>query len=273
MHGTTAATTKFAHYRLDVGGGEYLFMDGNSKITAWNGTFDEPVANAFSTVQVKDCPGSTPSCRATCYVNMLEKFQPDVHAMYRHNSEAIRRVLRSSCWRESIWLFGEYIRDQCPGGFRWHVSGDVFSADYAYFLSRVVEYAWKTAQWIYTRSFEHVGYLLGVSTLRGGPLEVNLSADVDNYTEARRLATRHGLRVCYMTLDGTVPDDLRDGDVVFPDYALRGIGDSPGEMRDASAFYQGLSATARRGVCPVDFYGKSDEIRCGPCGKCLPVLK
>jgi hypothetical protein len=60
--GTTAATTAFCSARL---GGpmypddaeDFLWLDGNGKITWRNGTLDDPSPNAFSIVQIEDCPG------------------------------------------------------------------------------------------------------------------------------------------------------------------------------------------------------------------------
>ena len=51
--------TNFVHKKISYNGLDFYF-DGNSKISASNGTFDEPAPNAFSVVQISDCPGSTP---------------------------------------------------------------------------------------------------------------------------------------------------------------------------------------------------------------------
>lgn len=67
---TSAAATAFCGHKLTIPGlddGHHLWLDGNGKITAGNGTLDDPKPNAFSLVEIEDCPGSTPSCRTACY--------------------------------------------------------------------------------------------------------------------------------------------------------------------------------------------------------------
>lgn len=247
---TTAATTGFVHARIDGPGGLHLFIDGNQKISGW-----DPKPNAFSLPQIESCPGSTPTCRSGCYVHALEKHQPDLHALYRHNFETIKEIL---VWRggHNAWavVLGSWISEHCADvGFRWHVSGDLFSKAYAEFIYNVWYQSNNINHWIYTRSFYDADQLpMGMS--------VNLSADKDNYPAARaRLNQGVGHRICYYTDDGHVPADLPDGSVIFPDYSLRGNT----EWRDSLPEHQ------RKMLCPVDMYGKSEKHRCGPCKKCI----
>ncbi len=255
--------TKFALTPMRVNGYEFWF-DGNGKITGDNGSFEEPAANAFSLVQVEDCPGATAICREHCYVNRLEVAEPVIHAAYRRNSLEIRRALdvgRAGAWDEEIVVaFAEWIRENAPHGFRWHVSGDVFSGAYAQFIRRVCLYALPVPFWIYTRSFRYLRSLLYVANLT-----VNLSADADNHAEALRLHRKHGLRLCYMTVDGTLPDDLPAGSVIFPSHQLRGR-DLP-KPTDAP-WWLGLTHDQKKMVCPPDFFGQSEMLRCGPCRRC-----
>lgn len=264
---TTAATTDFTHSVLEVEGYTFVF-DGNSKVTAGNGDFDHPQANAFSLVQVKDCPMHTPTCADSCYVHMLEKFQPEIHAHYVNNSKAIRDALDPmKAWEISERVedaFAEWIEENASGGFRWHVSGDVYSRNYASFIANVAEKSPDVPHWIYTRSFNYVSTLLHPENLT-----VNISADKDNYWLARRTADKYDLRVCYLTVEGEVPDDLLPGDVIFPDYALRGVGQKPHTYREGSEWWKGLKGDYKKMVCPVDVYGKSEKVRCGPCRKCI----
>lgn len=269
---TTAATTGFAVERVELGGGYHVFLDGNQKITAGNGEFDEPVANAFSLPQVVTCPRRTPTCERTCYVHNLETAQGWLHDHYKHNLATIRRLVDSP----STWLAGHtaitlanWIDKNARGGFRWHVSGDLFSKQYAAWVGFVARMS-STPQWIYTRSF-HLLDALG----EADNLTVNLSADRNNYWLARRVSDeRGGLRVCYLleSLDEDELDnlrDLREGDVIFPDYSLRGVGMKPHAFRQGSPLWQRLTGDQRRMVCPVDAYGKSENNRCGPCRRCL----
>lgn len=245
-----AERTAFCAAKLEAPDGTFLWLDGNGKITAGNGTLDVPRPNAFSLVQVEDCPGSTPSCRQSCYVHGLEKHAPDTHALYRHNSTIIRRILSDES-ESLMWmgLLGMWIEQNAPHGFRWHVSGDVFSLDYAWWIAEVCRCSPSTLHWIYTRSF--------------GNLVLNLSCDRDNYGAASMLAKVHGLRLCYLTLDGNVPGDLPDDSVIFPDYSLR---------QDAPAgkfWHYSLPPRQKKMVCPVDFFGKTEQRRCGPCDRCM----
>ncbi len=287
--GSHAASTPFAVTRLDGPGGLHLWLDSNGKVTAGNGTYDAPRANALSLVHVEDCPGSTPSCRAACYVHNLTAAQEDLAAKYRHNSATIRWLLGEPPthghfmqWADDYvaWsqLLATWIVNNASGGFRWHVSGDIFAERYAEFIAETVWYVHVIAdangdprprQWIYTRSFDFVEPLLEVATVNGGSLSVNLSADRDNYAAAVELASKHDLRICYMLQEGDeVPWDLCHGDVIFPDYALR----SRDEARPFdSPFWQSLTPRQRQMVCPVDMRGASERRRCGPerCDRCL----
>lgn len=296
--GSTAATTAFVSARLDGPDGRSLFFDGNSKITAGNGSFSEPAANAFSLVNVEDCPGSTEICRAACYVENLAAAQPDLFSLYRSNSTTIREILddrkppgpnvhrggrRPDEW---AWLVAEWIHQNAAGGFRWHVSGDVFSLAYARWIRKVVERSPQVRHWIYTRSFTvadrpvpaaSLGYVrFGsiVDPLFGlENLEVNLSADADNYRQAKVFAERvevmHGKRprLCYMTVDGALPPDLEHGAVIFPDYSLRNSRANP--LTPAVTWFDTLTPRHKQMVCPVDVGGKSERRRCGPCDRCL----
>lgn len=280
--GSTAKSTAFCHARVDGPGGHHLFFDGNGKVTAANGTLAEPRPNAFSLRNVEDCPQSTATCRAACYVENLRAAQPDLYALYEHNARTIREILvdplLASVWASEV---AHWIDTNASGGFRWHVSGDIFSLEYAEWIAEVCRRS-LTRHWIYTRSFDLVEPLTQVSTVHGGNLALNLSCDVDNYAAARETAHhqdrgRYGadewicdqpLRLCYLTTDGFVPDDLPADSVIFPDYQLRPrayatLAESP--------WWQTLTPAQRGLVCPVDAMGKSEKRRCGldRCDRCL----
>lgn len=266
---STAASTEFVSERLDGSDGRHLWLDGNQKITAGNGAYDAPRPNALSLLDRVDCPQRTPTCEASCYVQNLAAAQPDLHALYAHNSRTLREILDEGPLARLSWgvTLGLWIAQHATGGFRWHVSGDVTSRDHARWIRFVCRIADPVPCWIYTRSFAHVESLLNTDNLA-----VNLSADRDNFAAARQLADTHGLRICYLATEiGDVPAALRDGDVIFPDYPLRGPGGAhaPSDTRAASPFWASLTPAQRRAVCPVDLYGKSEAVRCGPCQKCL----
>jgi hypothetical protein len=264
--GTSAATTAFCAAKIEGDYGRWLWLDGNGKITAGNGTLDNPKPNAFSLVQVADCPFATPVCKETCYVHNLEKFAPETHALYRHNSATIRNILTheaDGAVDEWVERMGAYITANCGGGFRWHVSGDIFSEQYADFIADVCQRSRGVRHWIYTRSFPYVTHLMRASTNNSGNLAINLSLDSNNYSRGMTCARHYNLRACYMTVDGKLPLDLTKGDVIFPDYALRG------GTPEGQTWFDTLPTTYKAMVCPVDFHGKSEERRCGRCARCL----
>lgn len=271
--GSTAATTAFCNAKIEGPDGTFLYVDGNGKVTRDNGTLAEPQPNAFSLVQVETCPASTPTCRKACYVHNLQTAQGTVWDLYRHNTEEIKKVLAdpalSAWWATKL---AKWVGEHAAGGFRWHVSGDVFSFQYACWIADVCAAAPQVPFWIYTRSFQFLSPLADVGTLRGGNLAINLSADADNYSAAVAAAEQFGsedgperLRICYLTVDGTVPG-LEKDDVIFPDYALR-----PRAVPTLaeSEWWQGLTPSQRGLVCPVDAFGKAENRRCGPCTRCL----
>ena len=241
-------------------------MDGNGKITSGNGTFADPRPNAFSLVEIADCPFSTLTCQEVCYVGRLRQAEPEVYRAYRHNSAEIRSILINTSYRLATELvLAEWISKNCPHGFRWHVSGDIFSWKYAEFIRNVCLLALNVKFWIYTRSFP---FLLPL--FNAGNLTINLSADQDNYTEALRLHLELGYRICYLTVDGTYPFDLPKNSVIFPHHELRGRDLLTGK-RTQTPFWQSLDRPHRKMVCPADYFGQSERRRCGHghCDICL----
>lgn len=286
--GSSAASTAFCSERIDGPGGLWIYVDGNDKVTRENGAYGAPTPNAFSLLagngedplapghEREHCPGSTPTCRGSCYVHGLEKAAGSTYALYAHNSAAIREILAlpdgGAAWAE---VLADYVRHKADGGFRWHVSGDVFSRSYGFWIAQVCDLSLGVDHWIYTRSFAPdptvLDGLYDASTAHGGNLAVNLSCDRDNYQAARtfRETFEYG-RLCYLTADGAVPADLPEGSVIFPDYALRAPpAVSAHVQRRDSDWWQGLTGDQRRMTCPTDYYGKSARNRCGPCSRCL----
>lgn len=252
-----------------------LFIDGNSKITRENGTYADPKPNAFSlpAASVEDdfviggprgiaCPGSTSVCRSSCYVKGLAKHEPLLYANYGENLRVLEILFREgpAFATHAADVLAAWIRENAPGGFRWHVSGDVVSIDHATWITEVCERAPSVPFWIYTRTMPAVGYLAGTPNLA-----LNISADRENLAEARAAAYAYNARLCYLCDDGAVPD-LPEGSVIFPDYALRGR--TLAEPTEAP-WWQGLTQAQRAMTCPTDFFGQSEAHRCGPCRKCF----
>lgn len=255
--------TTYLYAKIPLWDGFAFYVDGNSKITWDNGTYAAPKPNAFSLPHIACCPGSTERCRASCYVHGLKKHAPDVYRHYELNELALhhcffteRRMLKSAAIL-SVW-----IAKNAAGGFRWHVSGDVTSHRHAAWIVEVCRNAPAVPFWIYTRTLDVVGRLAMAKNLA-----VNVSADADNYRRAADAAAEHGARLCYLVsgADEAIPE-LPAGSVIFPDYPLRGR-----ELAEPTSarWWIGLDPEERRQVCPADFFGQSEEHRCGPCKKCL----
>lgn len=250
--------TAFTQHKIPLWGDLSFTIDGNSKITCEDGSYDQPVPNAFSLPHIATCPDSTAACRSSCYVHGLQKHAPEVYRSYMDNERAVHSVLRSRPI-EGAQLLAGYIAENCTR-FRWHVSGDVFNREYAEWIVSVCEMAPGTKFWIYTRSLGEMRTLDDAHNL-----EVNISADSDNWALASAVAHKTGCRLCYMS-QGEAPPPLPPGSVIFPDYPVRGRElDRPTEH----PWWLYRTPYERRMVCPADFFGQSEQHRCGPCAKCL----
>lgn len=256
--------TNFIHAKVEVLPGLFLTVDGNSKITAGNGTYEEPTPNALSLPHIGTCPGSSAICRSTCYVRGLEKHAPEVFACYKDNERVIHSLLMNCHAREdSAVALGAWINENCRGGFRWHVSGDVMGQSHAQWIAQVCRRSPDVNHWIYTRTFGAVHNLVQAPNL-----VVNISADEENYVQARAVSLVYGFRLCYLS-QGPIPSDLPEDSVVFPDYPQRGR-----DLKKPTThqWWQELSQVQRKLVCPADFFGQSERFRCGPCSRCLVPL-
>ena len=252
--------TAFIHTNVHLWDGMSFTIDGNSKITADDGTYDNPIPNAFSLPHISTCPGSTSSCRTSCYVHGLQKYAPDVYRAYMDNERVWHAVHNARREMEAAQMLASVIADTCTR-FRWHVSGDVFSEPYARWIVRVCRLAPDTQFWLYTRSLNLLRALVGEPNL-----VVNVSADRDNWVLASAAAKSYKLRVCYMSQNDNDVPPLPKGSVIFPDYPARGR-----ELAQPTGHSWWVARTQkeRKMVCPPDFFGQSEQHRCGPCTKCL----
>jgi hypothetical protein len=255
--------TAFTFAEVPLFNGLAFYIDGNSKITWDNGTYADPSPNAFSLPHIATCPGSTERCRASCYVHGLKKAAPEVYRKYELNELALHASLMTEGRAQSAAnVLAAWITEHAPGGFRWHVSGDVTSIRHAAWIVEVCRRAPDVNFWIYTRTLDVVGTLT-----RARNLAVNASADKDNFALARMAAEITGARLCYLVSapDEVIPD-LPPGSVIFPDYPLRG---RSLPIATEHAWWQTITPEQRRQVCPADFFSQSENHRCGPCKKCL----
>jgi hypothetical protein len=255
--------TQFCSAKVPLWNGLAFYIDGNSKISWNNGTYADPKPNAFSLPHIATCPGSTERCRASCYVHGLKKNAPEVYATYELNEMALHSAFSDSAhFFMAADMLADWISKNATGGFRWHVSGDIFSERHAEWIAQVCHRVTEVPFWIYTRSLGFVRRLANVPNLA-----VNVSADVHNFETASIVARAFGKRLCYLVSspDEKIPN-LPSGSVIFPDYPLRGR--SLPVATDAP-WWQSITQEQKRMVCPADFFGQSEEYRCGPCKKCL----
>lgn len=255
MRQSSASTTKFVSAQIPFRDG-VLTLDGNQKITAGNGTYNDPVANAFSLPAIVSCPKRTVVCEAACYVANLKAANPSLHAAYAENLRLVSDELADpNASGDLEVLLSRYIVEQCPSGFRWHVSGDIFSEEYARSIMFTALLSLSVRHWIYTRSFDWaVKYLADVSNLA-----LNFSVDAENLTQEVVDLAKGRARLCYLARAGDAVPELPHGSVIFPDYALRGD----------LEWFERLSKKQQAMVCPVDWLGKSAENRCGICRRCI----
>src|SRR5690606_4044456 len=72
------------------------------------------------------CPGSTEACRSSCYVKGLAQHAPALYAHYADNARTLVAILApGGPFVGAAHALARWIREHAPGGFRWHVSGDV----------------------------------------------------------------------------------------------------------------------------------------------------
>lgn len=248
--------TQFAHSVVQTPYGE-LHFDGNSKITCEDGSFESPVANSFSLPHIASCPDATEVCMAECYVHGVPA---EVYRSYLQNYRTLLRAYRAKRISSLVGPISQYMLSNNLSRFRWHTSGDIFAPWYADMIGEICKLTPEIKHWIYTRT--DYGLLL----TQYGNMTVNLSADSENLEKMRELKRKNSdfnLTYLAQTPDEPLP---KEADVIFSTYALRGR--DLIDPRD-HFWWQRLPHEQQRKVCPVDFFGQSEIMRCGPCKKCL----
>ena len=89
-------STKYVFTEVEIGNNLKLYIDGNSKITVGNGSYDDPKPNALSLPHISTCPGATEQCMEACYIYGLQDNAPEVYKKYMQNERVIHRFLMSS---------------------------------------------------------------------------------------------------------------------------------------------------------------------------------
>ncbi|WNM72890.1 hypothetical protein SEA_PERSIMMON_258 [Streptomyces phage Persimmon] len=158
------------------------------------------IKNAFSLPSGKaySCPGATGVCETVCYAGKLEKQYPAFRDLALHNWE----LLKDANLIRMVYLLAEMVsefREECekhnvPKVFRWHADGDIFSATYAEAIEMTCESFPDVQFWIYTRSFEYVGFIYGLPNL-----SVYLSVDSENKEKALETQKEYpSVRLAYL---------------------------------------------------------------------------
>ena len=237
--------TKFVDTKVRLSSGFELIVDGNSKISGW-----DPRPNAFSLPAPATCPGSTVACRSTCYASSDgSKLPEQLRDRYDANLETLKAIfLEPNAGYDQAVQFGRWIAEHCQDtGFRWHVSGDVFSDQHAWWIVVAVLVSPEVQHWIYTRTLRVVPILSQASP----GLALSVSADRDNFRQAAAVAREYHARLTYLWSGEEIPE-LPSKTVIFPDYSARAQQPPPRDPR----------------LCKADLYGHAETRRCGVCTRC-----
>lgn len=159
------------------------------------------IKNAFSLPSGKafSCPGATSVCETVCYAGKLERQYPGVRNLVLHNWELLRNATLAEMIELLSNMIGDFVSDcekkNAPKVFRWHADGDIFSATYAEAIELTCQDFPDVQFWIYTRSFEYVGFIYGIPNL-----SVYLSVDGENKEAAIETAKEYpSVRMAYLS--------------------------------------------------------------------------
>jgi hypothetical protein len=210
---------------------------GNEKLGRRVGTFSLP--------SVHTCHlGSTPTCRSLCYADSPQSHfsMPATQRRYWTNLAFTRdhRFVPEMIGR---------IAGKKLVAFRWHVSGDLYSAGYAAKVLAVMSATPEAPAYIYTRAWRDAGVRAVLATMAALPhVQVWLSCDRDSGPPAAVPGTR---RAYLQTLPGDEPG--YPVDLVF---------------RDRPARRTVAKRVAGALVCPVE-NGVSHSVTCDRCRVCF----
>ncbi|WPH58337.1 hypothetical protein SEA_SPELLY_274 [Streptomyces phage Spelly] len=209
------------------------------------------IKNAFSLPSGKafSCPGATGVCETICYAGRIEKQYPAFLAVAMHNWE----LLKDASLDVMIDLLSEMITEfanECekhnaPKLFRWHADGDIFSATYAEAIETVCLEFPDVHFWIYTRSFEYVGFITSIPNL-----SVYLSVDKENLNAGLLCAADNpGVKMAYLG------ETFNEGKEIFE--TLTGVpgGKCPENAKQIPLITEKGGACVTCGLC---IFGKAD---------------
>ncbi|WXW92500.1 hypothetical protein SEA_ENYGMA_275 [Streptomyces phage Enygma] len=168
-------------------------VNANGTQSLLKNAFSLPSGTAFS------CPGATKVCETVCYAGKLERQYPAFIALAMHNWELLKDAsldVMISLLNEMISEFSqECAKNNISKVFRWHADGDVFSAEYAQAIEFTCLDFPDIQFWIYTRSFDYVGFLANIPNL-----SVYLSVDSENEEKALETKAEYpSVRLAYLS--------------------------------------------------------------------------
>lgn len=106
----------------------------------------------FSTLPVRDCPSVCKRfCARKCYAVKTIKMYRTARDAWRGNGDAVRRDVARACDAVRV-----YCQKNRPRLFRWHVSGDLVSAEHFAQIVRVARACTETRFLIFTKAYEFV---------------------------------------------------------------------------------------------------------------------
>jgi len=209
-------------------------------------SFGLPSGVAFS------CPGATSFCEKICYAGKLEKVYTGVKNVIMHNWNLLKDADIPTMQALLSGMIAEFVSEtdkQVSKGvkasydFRIHWDGDFFSRDYAIAWANVIREYPGVNFWVYTRSF--TGPVNVIDILAGiDNLSLYLSADVDNITDANRVAGEYpGVFIA------TVADTFAEARETIVDSARKSY-DCPENGKRIPLISEKGSACILCGICP-----------------------
>jgi hypothetical protein len=183
-------------------GGTDLILSANRKTAStswWDPRYRRWVPrrrNSFGLPPETTCPGRTRFCDG-CYAVTTVEVSKGTAAALEHNLALLRATDHDGMVDLLDDMLDRYRQDAANGWtkpaeriFRWHWSGDFFSAEYADAVAIAARRHPDVGQWVYTRSF--VPALNVVPIIDGIPqLRVYLSIDRWNLEHARPVLAAH----------------------------------------------------------------------------------
>jgi len=125
----------------------------------------------FSLPSIMTCPGASDWCKRYCYAKRMERLKPNCRQSYRNNLHLVQNPDQFT--KIMIGVLPRIL--PC---FRIHVSGDIFSKDYAETWKKICQAFPQTNFWSYTRSWSVPSLLPALEELRDES-NMNLLASTD----------------------------------------------------------------------------------------------